>query len=163
MAKRSPEDEVKFRCLAMLESWSTVWCATEKHGVVLDYDDVSALGKHFNMYTGTWTMHTKKGKRDIIAWFRVGDVLWTYLIECKSALGVQSPAQIAYEAKWKGLKGVVYEVVSNANQISATLDRLTGRTDRLLAEAEAHMFPRKGIWIKRKPRGLHTKVLTKAR
>ncbi len=149
MAKK-PEDSVKKKCLAALEQWRGKWCASEPGGLVIDYDDVSALGKHFNMFTGTWTMNTKKGKRDIIAWFRVGDVLWTYLIEVKAAQGVQSPEQIAYEQRWKGLKGVVYEVVYHQDQITATLDRLTGRTAKLLSEGEEHMFPtkRRGIFLK---------------
>lgn len=141
---RKPEETVKFKCIAALETWMS-W------GVVIDYDDVSGLGKHMNMFTGRWTMHTQKGKRDLIAWFRVGDQLWTYLIECKSEVGVQSPAQVEYEAKWKGLKNVIYEVVTSRSQVDATLDRLTGRTARLLQEAGEHMFPkkRKGIWLKK--------------
>lgn len=140
---KKPEEIVKFKCLACLERW-------ESWGVVVDYDDVSGLGRKMNMFTGRWIMNTRKGKRDIVAWFRVGDVLWTYLIEVKSAMGVQSPAQILYEGKWKGLKNVIYQVVDNYRQIDETLDRITKRTEILLQEMEDHMYPpkKKGIMLK---------------
>lgn len=149
---KTPEDTIKKKCLGALQMWQGKWCTSEPGGLVIDYDDVSALGKHFNMFTGQYTMNTKKGKRDIIAWFRVGNTLWTYLIECKSEFGTQRPEQIEYERKWQGLKGVVYEVVYSPDQIHATLDRLTGRTSRLLQEAGEWMEPkkRKGIWLKKK-------------
>lgn len=130
---KKEEDSVKKKCLAALIQWQS-W------GIVIDYDDVSGLGKHFNLFTGNWTMNTKKGKRDLIAWFVVGDVLWTYLIECKAEGGIQKPAQIEYEKKWAGLKNVIYEVVFHYNQIHSTLDRMTGRTKKLLDEGETHML-----------------------
>jgi hypothetical protein len=130
--RKKPEDTVKFKCLARLEQWMS-W------GYVIDYDDVSGLGKHLNLWTGRWTMHTKKGKRDLIAWFRIGKTLWTYLIECKSETGHQSPAQIKYEGRWKGLRNVIYEVVSHPSQIDLTLDHWTGRTEKLLDEGTRHM------------------------
>ena len=120
MSPKKPEESVKFKCLAALEQWMS-W------GYVIDYDDVSGLGKHMNLFTGRWTMRTQLGKRDLIAWFRVGRVLWTYLIECKAPGKLQSqrPEQIEYEKKWVGLDNVIYEVVDNYKQIHFTLDRLT--------------------------------------
>lgn len=143
---KKPEESVKEKCLKCLDRW-------ESWGYVIDFDDVSGLGKHMNMYTGRWTMATKKGKRDLIAWFRVGDILWTYLIECKSKVGVQSPAQIVYEAKWKGLNNVIYQVVDHYKHIDETLDRMTGRSKLLFQEMDIHMSGKKrGIMLKVKRR-----------
>lgn len=145
MKKKKKEDEisVKAKCLSRLEQW-------QKWGVVIDYDDVSALGKHLNSYTMTWFMRTRKGKRDIVAWFKVGKVLWSYFIEVKTLTGVQKPEQIEYEKKWIGLENVIYELVSIPGQIDETLDRLTGRTAKLLKEGERHMFPGIRLKVKRK-------------
>ena len=141
MAKK-PEETVKSKCLAALDQW-------QRWGVVIDFDDVSGLGKKM-LPNGYWIMHTKKGKRDLVAWFRVQRTLWTYLIECKAPGQVQKPEQIEYEKKWQGLENVIYQVVEDYKMIHQTLDRLTGRTNRLLQEGERHMFPKKGIMIKRR-------------
>lgn len=138
---KKPEDSVKAKCLSALDQW-------QRWGVVIDYDDVSGLGRKM-LPNGRWIMNTKKGKRDLIAWFKVGKVLWSYLIEVKAPGQVQKPEQLEYEAKWKGLENVIYEVVEHYNQIDLTLDRLTGRTARLLQEAGEHMYPvKKGIFLK---------------
>jgi hypothetical protein len=153
MGNKKPEDLIKKKCLARLETWMTKWCNSESRGVVIDYDDVSAQGKHFDIYSGRWVMNvkqTQKGKRDIIAFFGVGKTLWVYLIECKSEFGIQRPEQITYEKKFKEFTNVVYELVYDPVQIDRTLDRLTGRTAKLLAGVDEFMFPtkKKGIFLK---------------
>jgi len=139
---KKPEETVKAKCLSALDQW-------QRWGVVIDYDDVSGLGKKM-LPNGRWIIHTKKGKRDLVAWFKVGKVLWSYLIECKAPGQVQKPEQIVYESKWQGLDNVIYQVVEDYKVIHLTLDRLTGRTKTLLDEGEEHMFPtkRRGIFLK---------------
>lgn len=133
MSKLSPENEVKAKCLIRLEQWKS-W------GIVIDYDDVSNLGRNMNLYTSRWFMHTKEGKRDVIAWFKVQKILWTYLIENKAPDGgVWSPKQQEYANKFEGLDNCIYEVVSHHQQIDETLDRITRRTEIQMQDASIHM------------------------
>lgn len=135
MSNLSPENEVKLKCLSRLEQWLQ-W------GVVVDYDDVSNLGRHMSLRTGHFFMNTKVGKRDVIVHFKVKRALWVYLIECKAPDGgVWSKDQQAYAQKYEGLDNVLYEVVSNASQIDITLDKITERTKALLDEGDRHLFP----------------------
>lgn len=146
MAKKKPEDKVKSKCIMTLKVWLS-W------GYVIDWDDVSNLGRKMNPYTGCWVMNTEKGKRDLVAWFKVGKVLWTYFIECKEPDGgFWSEDQQRYAKKFEGLSNVIYEVVSNPNQIDITLNRLTGRTEKILEECDKIMMPQKGIRLKVKRR-----------
>src|ERR1039457_7158445 len=97
MSNNKPEDEVKILCLGRLAQWQS-W------GVVVDYDDVSNLGRNMNLYTGRWFMHSKAGKRDIVAWFKVDRILWTYLIEVKAPDGgIWAKDQQQYALKFEGL------------------------------------------------------------
>jgi hypothetical protein len=133
MPNAKPEDEVKSHCLIRLEQWKS-W------GVVIDYDDVSNLGRNMNLYTGRWFMHTKEGKRDLIVWFKVQRILWTYLIECKAPDGgTWTPKQQEYAKKFEGLDNCIYEVVSRFEQIDHTLDRISRRTELLLLDGSIHM------------------------
>ena len=128
-----PEEIVKKECINRLDQWL-------RWGIVVDYDDVSGLGKHMNMFTGRWTMHTKEGKRDLIVWFKVGKMLWTYLIECKAPDGGHwDIKQQEFAKKFEGLENVIYEVIKNADQIDATLDRISKRTDDLFNDIDLHM------------------------
>lgn len=118
------ESPVRKACLKRLEQWMS-W------GVVIDYDDVSALGK--SCHRGRWTMRTVKGKRDIIAIFKVKDIAWVYLIEVKEPRGgVWSDDQQVYAKRFCWLNNVVYEVVSSPDQIDNTLEEITGRHKELL-------------------------------
>lgn len=133
MSNLSPEDQVKKATLARLDQW-------QKWGVVLDYDDVSNLGRHQNLYTGKWFMHTTEGKRDIICHFKVVKTLWLYLIECKAPEGGDwNIKQQEYAKKFDGLDNCIYEVVSNALQIDTTLDRISRRTELLFQDGDIHM------------------------
>lgn len=125
MSNQKPEHKIKEKCLKFLEMW-------KERGVVIDYDDVSSLGRYFNPYSGVYVMKTKKGKRDLIAWIRVGKSCLTYLIEVKSDVGVQKKEQKDYESKFLGLDGVIYEVVSNPSQVNITVERLSGYGEELL-------------------------------
>lgn len=125
---QSPEEEVKKECLNRLDQW-------QRWGIVVDYDDVSRLG--VTSHRGRWIMRTKAGKRDVVAHFKVANVLWVYLIECKEPSGgVWSDDQQEYAQKFEGLENCIYEVVTNAKQIDATLDRITNRTELLLKEID---------------------------
>lgn len=135
MSNQTPENEVKSKCLSRLDQW-------QRWGVVVDFDDLSNLGRGFNMYTGSYWMRTKSGKRDLIAYFKVGKILWVYLIECKSLVGVQSNKQKEYESKFDGMDNCIYQVVDDEKMIDETLDRITGRTKRLLDEGEECMYPK---------------------
>ena len=133
MSNATPENEVKSQCLERLKQWQS-W------GIVVDYDDVSNLGRV--MTPNGWVMHTKQGKRDIIAIFKVKDKAWVYLIECKAPDGGNwSEEQQLYAKKFAFLNNVVYEVVSDPQQIDKTLEEITERTKTLLDEGGQHMFP----------------------
>ena len=133
MPNEKPEDIVKAKCLERLDQW-------KRWGIVLDYDDVSNLGRHMNLYTGRWFMHTKEGKRDLIAWFKVQRILWTYLIECKAPDGGHwDIKQQEYAKRFEGLDNCIYEVVSHDEQIDATLDRVTRRTELEFQSMDIHM------------------------
>lgn len=123
---KKPEYKVKSLCLKRLEQWQS-W------GYVIDFDDLSALGK--SCHRGRWVMHTKKGKRDIMAIIQQMDKAWVYLIEVKEpGGGTWSKEQQDYAKKFCYLNNVVYQVVSNPQQIDETLEEITGRSAKLLAE-----------------------------
>lgn len=125
---KQPEKEVQDKCIDRLDYWKSV-------GVVIDYDDVSNLGRK-QTRTG-FVMNTKKGKRDIIAFLKVKETAWLYLIECKAPTGgVWAEDQQEYAAKFDSLLNVFYEVVSDAKQIDKTIERITGYAQSILDRIE---------------------------
>lgn len=118
MPKR-PEDKLVDKICKYLDNWVAI-------GVVVDYENLSNAGRKFNPFTGTWIMNTQKGRRDVVAYIKHKDVCYIYLIEAKTDVGVQSPDQKKYEAKFNGLTNVVYEVVRKPSQVSITIERITG-------------------------------------
>lgn len=118
------ETPVRKACIKRLEQWKS-W------GVVVDIDDVFDLGKR--VHRGRWTMKTEKGKRDIIAIFKVKNIAWVYLVECKAPTeGNWSKEQQSYSQRFAWLDNVVYEVINDPSQIDITLERITGRSENLL-------------------------------
>ena len=135
MSNEKPEEIVKKKCIQRLSQW-------ESDGIVVDVDDVSNLGR--GSHRGRFFMNTKAGKRDIIAWFKVGSVLWTYLVVCKAPDGGKwSDKQKEYAKKFEGLDNCIYEVVSDDKQIDRTLERITNRSELLLKEIDRIMMPEK--------------------
>jgi hypothetical protein len=124
------DDIVRPSCLKRLEYWKSV-------GVVIDFDDVHDLGK--KCHRGRFTMRTKPGKRDIIAFFKVNGILWVYLIECKSPNGRWEDTQKAYAAKFFGLNNVIYEVVRDPKQIDKTIELASRFYKNSLEEADKLM------------------------
>ena len=121
------EDPVKKACLNRLAVWKGL-------GFVVDYDDVSALGKR--CIRGRWRMDTEVGKRDIIAIIKVKNIVHVYLIETKAPKGGHWPKeQQDYAKKFAWLDNVIYEVVKDANQIDTTIGELTGYTPEKLMDS----------------------------
>jgi hypothetical protein len=118
------ETAVRLGCLNKLDWWRRL-------GYVVDFDDVSALGKR--QIRGRWVMKTEKGKRDIIALIKVKNICWVYLIECKAPAGGNwNKEQQEYAQKFAWLDNVIYEVVTNPSQVDTTIAELTGHTPEKL-------------------------------
>lgn len=126
---KKPEDQVKSSCIARLKFW-------QLKGVVIDFDDVSNLGRKQTRFG--YVMHTKKGKRDIIILLKVNTTLWCYLVECKAPTGgVWKQDQQDYSKKFYGLTNCIYEVVSNPKQVDVTIEKITNYSQTILDNIKA--------------------------
>ena len=111
------ELKVQTACKTRLDIW-------QSKGVVIDYLDISGLGK--KCIRGVWVMHTRKGRPDLFAMYTHQDTCYNYLIECKEPGGGRwEEEQIAYSKEFDGLYNVIYELVTHPNQIDKTIERIT--------------------------------------
>lgn len=122
---QKPEDKVKAQCLERIKHWQEL-------GYVLDYDDVSNLGRKFSPYTGEWVMNSQEGKRDLIVFLKYNELVWVILFEVKSETGTQSLEQKMYHAKFIGLKNVVYKVINTHKEVDRVFEKITGHYDKLV-------------------------------
>lgn len=123
------ESEVSKKVQSRLIQW-------EKWGYVIFHDRYNA-GKIPIGYR--WVQLCTAGHPDRMAFLRVKDVCWIYLIEVKDDEGKQSPKQIEFENKFDGLSNVIYEIVRDPKQIDRTMELITNRTELLLQHADDHM------------------------
>lgn len=111
------EKEVQELCKDRLDVWLS-------KGVVIDYLDISSLGK--KQIRGRWIMHNKKGRNDLLAYIGYNTTLFVYFIECKSSKGGNwEDEQKDYSRKFSTFYNSIYEIVSNPNQIDITLEIIT--------------------------------------
>lgn len=115
--RNKPELLIQTACKHRLDYW-------QSQGVVIDHLDISELGK--KAFRGHWIMRNKKGRNDLLAYVKVKDTLWLYLMEIKSKTATQSKEQEEYQEKFKGVNNVVYQVVRHPNEVDKTIDGLTG-------------------------------------
>ncbi len=124
MTKNSPERKVQTACKHKLDYW-------QAQGVVIHYDDLSDAGR--KCIRGNWIMQTKKGRPDLIAYFKHQGICWVYLIEVKAPDGGNwSKDQQVYASKFSNLSNVIYEVVRDSSQIHLTIERITNHEQNKL-------------------------------
>lgn len=98
-------------------------------GVVIEYIDISKLGKRYLPWIGIYVNAASDGEPDLVIWLNHERRLWTLLVEVKNPVKyVWKAKQKEFKAKFDGLENAFYLLAFSSLDVISLIENITGYT-----------------------------------